>query len=172
MIDLLILYILNGVPTTMYGISKKISTGFSPYTKPSFGTIKPALKRLENEEFIISRKEMSSGGKLTAYYALSEKGLRHLKNLILKDVSDNPVNFFANARVKIICSSMLATDEQFELYTKLKKKAELIKAKTEKMLDEKNSSLTFFQRIAFDNTNLEYKNFITMLEGLLNGCKG
>lgn len=156
----------------MYGISKKISDNFSPYTKPSFGTIKPALKRLENEEYIISRKEMSSGGKLTAYYALSEKGLRQLKKLILKDVSDNPINFFANARVKIICSSMLSTDEQVELYTKLKNKAELIKVKTEKMLSEKNSTLTFFQRIAFDNTNLEFKNFITMLEGLLNGCKG
>lgn len=172
MIDLLILYLLNGVPTTMYGISKKIKLGFSAYTKPSFGTIKPALKRLENQEYIISRKEMSSGGKLTAYYALTEKGLRYLKKLIMKDVSDNPVSFFSNARIKIICSSMLATDEQAELYTMLKKRAEVIKNQTEKLLNEKNSSLTFLQRIAFDNTNLEYKNFITMLEGLLNGCKG
>ena len=66
---------------------------------------------------------------------------------------------------------MLATDEQAELYSTLKKRAEVIKNQTEKLLDEKNSSLTFLQRITFDNTNLEYKNFITMLEGLLNGCK-
>jgi len=171
MIEMLILFILNGTQMTMYGVSKSISETFSPYTKPSFGTIKPALKRLENKGFIMSRKEMSNGGKLSAYYTTTEKGLLRLKQLISSKVSKNPVNFFAMARVKIICSSLLSSDEQYKLFSDLKTTAEVIKSGTDRLLDDKRSSITFFQRLAFDNTSLEYKNFISLLEGLLNGCK-
>ena len=56
MIELLILYLLNKYQLTMYAVQKKISEEFAIYTKPSFGTIKPALVRLEAKGFIISIK--------------------------------------------------------------------------------------------------------------------
>ena len=56
MIELLILFELNRQVLTMYGISKAIRATFSVLTTPSYGTIKPALTRLENSGFIKSRK--------------------------------------------------------------------------------------------------------------------
>ena len=52
MIEILILFELNKKVLTMYGIQKSILEYFSVLTMPSFGTIKPALKRLENKGFI------------------------------------------------------------------------------------------------------------------------
>ena len=56
MIELLILYKLSKKVLTMYGISKDILNSFSVMTTPSFGTIKPALTRLEKAEFVKSQK--------------------------------------------------------------------------------------------------------------------
>ena len=47
MIELLILYELSKKVLTMYGVSKEIRREFSVLTTPSYGTIKPALNRLE-----------------------------------------------------------------------------------------------------------------------------
>ena len=52
MIELLIMYVLSSSPHTMYGVLKSILNKFSPYTRPSFGTIKPSLLRLEKKGVI------------------------------------------------------------------------------------------------------------------------
>ena len=52
MIELLILYKLSDKVLTMYGILKEILESFSVLTTPSYGTIKPALNRLEKAGFI------------------------------------------------------------------------------------------------------------------------
>ena len=59
MIELLILNELTKKVLTMYGISKEIHTSFSVLTTPSFGTIKPALTRLQKSGFVKSQKTMS-----------------------------------------------------------------------------------------------------------------
>ena len=58
MIELLILFELNRKILTMYGVSKEIRAEFSVLTTPSYGTIKPALNRLESGGFIRTQKEM------------------------------------------------------------------------------------------------------------------
>ena len=75
MIELLILYKLSKKVLTMYGISKDIHEYFSVLTTPSFGTIKPALTRLEKSEFIKSQKTLSAGGRPSVYYSITQKGL-------------------------------------------------------------------------------------------------
>ena len=52
MIELLILFVLNRKVLTMYGVSKEIKELFSVLTTPSYGTIKPALTRLEKGGFV------------------------------------------------------------------------------------------------------------------------
>ena len=63
MIELLILFELSKKVLTMYGISREINSTFSVLTVPSFGTIKPALNRLEKSGFIKTQKAMSKGGR-------------------------------------------------------------------------------------------------------------
>ena len=58
----------------MYKISKYIKDSFRAYMNPSFGSIKPALKVLEEKGFIESRKSPSEGGKQYGYYTITQAG--------------------------------------------------------------------------------------------------
>lgn len=85
MIELLILYIVLKRDFTMYAIQKGIESEFAPFTHPSFGALKPALRRLEFNGFISTRKMMSDGGKLSVYYSITKSGEKELKRLILEN---------------------------------------------------------------------------------------
>ncbi len=168
MIELLILFIISQHETSMYGIRKKILEHFGSYTQPSFGAIKPALKRLEKSECIISRKTLSEGGKQFGFYSVTEKGITELKNLLLQDISDNPLQFFTNARIKISCASVLENDNVQKLCLNLKTQAFTLKNTAENTLNKYKNSLSFYQRIMLDNTICEYQNFIQTVELLEN----
>ncbi len=169
MIELLILFVLSSSPLTMYGVLKSILKKFSPYTKPSFGTIKPALLRLEKKGIIISSKSISDGGKVSVMYSLTPKGLDVLKNKILEVDTENPVQFLSNARIQISCAGFLDISSQQLLFEKLKKRAILIKTDAENKISDDTLSPTYFHRLVLDNTICEYKNFINLLEGLERG---
>lgn len=169
MIELLILYELLEKVLTMYGISKEIRTEFSVLTTPSYGTIKPALTRLEKSGFIKTQKTMSSGGRPSSYYSITSSGKDELKQLILSPPLDNPIQFIPSARVKLYCAEILNREEKLELFKSLKLKAESILIDTKNMQDCLNS--TFYPKMVFDNMICEYRNFILLLEGFSNACK-
>lgn len=163
MIELLILYVLSEGELTMYAVLKHIMDNFAAYTQPSFGAIKPGLTRLEKAGFIRSRKIMSDGGKLSGLYSITENGREELKRLILEKVSNNPLQFQSTVGVKISCASYLAIDERKELFNNLKIKAQEHKFTAENIL-KNQKSLSFYQKIMLDNTAVEYKNLIQLLE--------
>lgn len=165
MIELLILYVLSEREMTMYAILKHILDNFGAYTKPSFGAIKPALTRLEKQNLLRVRKSMSDGGKLSGYYSITSEGREELKKLILEKISENPLQFQSIASIKLSCVSYLSKEEREQLFFQIKAKAQEHKSTAEKTLD-KEKSLTFYQRIVLDNTIIEYKNLITLIENL------
>lgn len=165
MIELLILYVLSEKELTMYAVLKHILDNFGSFSKPSFGAIKPALTRLEKEGFIRSRKAMSDGGKLSGFYSITQDGRVELKKLILEKISNNPLQFKSTCGIKLSCASYLAQDERKVLFSELKSKAQEHKFTAENTLNSQKS-LTFFQRIILDNTTVEYKNLITLIENL------
>ncbi len=169
MIELLILHELNKKVLTMYGISKEIRLEFSVLTTPSYGTIKPALTRLEKAGFIKTQKTMSNGGRPSTYYSITLYGKDELKRLILLPPLENPIQFLPNARVKLFCADILEKEEQLELFKILKLKSECILLDTKNMLEARNSD--FYPKMVFDNLVCEYKNFISLLEGFANACK-
>lgn len=166
MIEVMILYILIKHDLTMYAIHKRIGEMFCAYTKPSFGAVKPALVRLEKNGCITSTKIMSDGGKLSVYYAITKDGLKELTNLLLKPFSTNPLQFLSDARIKISCASYLDKQDCLEMLFDIKTNALMHKVNAEKTLADEYTPLTFYQRIALDNVICEYKNFITLVEGL------
>ena len=163
MIDLLILYELSKKVLTMYGISKEIKSEFSVMTTPSIGTIKPALNRLGKNGYIKSQKAMSSGGRPSTYYSITQDGFTELKNLLLSEPLENPIQFITISRIKLACAGILEPTQQKELFKILKTKSEAI------MLDAKNLLTTrdndVFAKMVYDNLICEYKNFISLLEG-------
>ena len=153
----------------MYGVYKQIKTEISAITSPSYGTIKPALKRLELSGFISTQRSMSKGGRPSTYYSITEAGRNALKNCILEELSDNPIQFLQNARVKLYCADVLDDNEMKKLLAMLKIKAEYYYNDTINLV--KNNQENFYYKIVSDNINCEYKNFISLLEGIERACK-
>lgn len=166
MIELLILYELNKTVLTMYGVSKEIHGDFSVLTTPSYGTIKPALRRLENRGFVKTQKAISEGGRPSTYYSITKEGSNELKRLISEEPLENPIQFLPTARVKLACADILSKDEQLILMRALKLKAENIIIDTQNLITFKD--LSFYQKMVFDNLICEYQNFIMLLEGFEN----
>lgn len=166
MIELLILYVLLKRNFTMYSIQKRIDENFAPFTKPSFGALKPALRRLEGKECLTSRKTMSDGGKLSVYYEISRNGIAELKRLILEDLSDNPLQFLSNARAKLCCADCLNTDERKRLFFSVKSRAMQFKTLSQNVLNDDYNHINFYQKVVIDNALCEFSNLITLVEGL------
>lgn len=166
MIELLILYVLLKRDFTMYAIQKRIDENFAPFTKPSFGALKPALRRLEEKKCLTSRKLMSDGGKLSVYYEISKDGISELKRLMLEDLSDNPLQFLSNARAKLCCAACLNTDERKRLFFLIKSRAMQFKVASQNVLNDEYNHINFYQKVVIDNAMCEFSNFITLIEGL------
>lgn len=166
MIELLILYVLLKRNFTMYSIQKRIDENFAPFTKPSFGALKPALRRLEEKECLTSRKTMSDGGKLSVYYEISRNGIAELKRLILENLSDNPLQFLSNARAKLCCADCLNTDERKRLFFSVKSRAMQFKTLSQNVLNDEYNHINFYQKVVIDNALCEFSNLITLVEGL------
>lgn len=164
MIELLILFELSRKVLTMYGVSKEIRNLFSVLTTPSYGTIKPALTRLETSGFVKTQKTMSSGGRPSVYYSITKSGIDELKRLLVEPPLENPIQFLTTSRVKLACADILNADEQWILFKQLKQKAESILIDTNNMVNSKE--LSYLPQMVFDNLICEYKNFISLLEGL------
>jgi len=163
MIELLILFELSKKVLTMYGVSKEIRADFSVLTTPSYGTIKPALRRLEAGGFIKNQKSITSGGRPSNFYSITNDGIAELKRLIVEPPLENPIQFLPMARVKLVCAYILDKDNQLKMFDELKRKAESILIDTENLV--KTKELNFYPKMVFDNLTCEYKNFISLLEG-------
>ena len=166
MIEILILYSILTREYTMYSIQKRILENFAPYTKPSFGALKPALRRLEKQEFLKTRKMMSDGGKYSVFYEITKSGINELKKQLLEDLSDNPLQFLSSARIKLACADCLDNDERKRLFFSVKTRAMQFKNLAQNILNDEIHQTSFYHKIILDNTICEYSNFITIIEGL------
>ena len=169
MIELLILNELTKKVLTMYGISKEIHASFSVLTTPSFGTIKPALTRLQKSGFVKSQKTMSKGGRPSVYYSITNEGREELTRLLLSNPSENPITFLTTARVRIACADFLNKNEQLQLFKLLKLKSETVMLDTKNLIDSREND--FYTKMVYDNIACEYKNFVSLLEGFERACK-
>lgn len=165
MIELLVLYILTKRDFTMYAIHKMIENEFAPFTRPSFGAIKPALTRLEVNGFLTTRKMMSDGGKLSVFYSITKEGKAELSRLLTESLSENPLQFLSNARVKLSCAEYLSAEQKEEMFFDLKTLALKYKFDAENILNDEYNKLSFYQKIVLDNAVCEYANLITIIEG-------
>lgn len=163
--EILILYILNKSQTTMYGLSKCINKNYGSITKPSFGTLQPALKKLEEKKYIFSSKFYTEGGKPYFYYSVTEEGLSYLKEKLLKNTSTNPTQFVSMTKIKISCSDILNDSEREQLFNMLKPNLLKLKTEAEQALSE-NWTKNTYHRLVLNNTVCEYKNLIDLIEEL------
>lgn len=112
MIELLILYSLKNRERTVYSLRSDIIEKFSYFTKPSIGTIFPALKRLLKSNTVTMRNDYSQGGKKSTYYSAAMHWTKKFHDLFFTPLSDNPTQFFTEVQSRIAVMSLL--DEELK----------------------------------------------------------
>lgn len=110
MIELLILYSLKTRERTLYSLRSDINEKFGCFTRPSLGTIHPALKRLLKGNVVTIRNDYSEGGKKSTFYGLSLHWMTKFNDLFFSPLSENPTLFFTELQSRIAVLSMLEDD--------------------------------------------------------------
>lgn len=164
--EILILYILTSGQNTLYGISKSVLSTFGYITAPSYGTIQPALKRLEKNNFIKSDKFFTDGGKPYVYYSLTQAGKESLIKKIKSQLPLNPIQLIPELKIKLICSSILEKQEKSELYKLLKSQLVKLKKKAEDMQTSDIYSNNYEGRMVLNTSVCEFQNLYNLIEGL------
>lgn len=114
MIELLILYVINNREKTLYSLRADIIEKFGYFTRPSIGTIHPALKRLLTKSAVTIRNNFSEGGKKSTYYGSTANSKKVFRDLFFEHYSENPTLFFTELQTKISVMSMLDNEQKLE----------------------------------------------------------
>ena len=77
-LDMLVLRTLTPRPLHGYGIAKAIETNSSGELKIEFGSLYPALKRLELKGWLVSCWDTSESNRRAKYYRLTPQGRRQM----------------------------------------------------------------------------------------------
>ena len=163
MIEILILYILNKYDCTIYKIVKLIDELFFAFTKTSTGSVNPALKRLENLSCVEYKSTMTDGGMLSKTYSITKAGEKHLRDLLLTFVTQNPSHVLVEAKMLFYCSDILGDNELVEFKNNLRNSLELYQIKLERGLDDEYTQRNIIQKRTIEITLDETKELIKLL---------
>lgn len=167
MIELLILYSLNTRERTIYSLRSDIIEKFGYFTKPSIGTIHPALKRLLNAGVVTSRVDYSEGGKKSTYWNPAMHWQKKFNDMFFTPLSENPTNFFTEVQTRIAVMSLLDSDLQQTFKEDILIKLESFLLDLKNALDDEYTNYDKYQ-LALLKKNIEdlenYKAFINSLE--------
>jgi transcriptional regulator len=78
-LDMLVLRTLVSGPLHGYGIAKSIRSRSNDALEIEFGSLYPALKRLELKGWLVSKWEMSERNRRAKYYRLTNAGRKQLR---------------------------------------------------------------------------------------------
>lgn len=107
MTELLILAILLEGEFTIYKIKQKILSIFSLFSYPSFGSIYPALKKLEKRGCVSAKKKISQRGQRSSLYSIKPEGKEYFRELMTNSIDEK--TFFSDrlANIKIMLLDLL-----------------------------------------------------------------
>ena len=166
MIEILILYIIHKREKTIYSIRKEIIEIFGTFTKPSIGTIHPALQRLLKEGAVSLTERMSSGGKKSSYYSITKKGFEYFKELFFNSASDNPSLFYTQLQARFGTMGLLKPEDRKLFITEFSKKMDLYQFELENKLNDEFIELDYYQEQLLNKTLKELKSLKEYLKGL------
>lgn len=146
MIELLILYILYDEKCSIYSIGQKIEKLMRLFLKVSFGTIHPALKRLEQSKYISVKSELSSGGQRRSTYSITEKGRDYFAFLMTQDLPENPSLAAQTINIKLMFLSKIKPESRNLVIKSALQFYETQKAKANNILEEQNDTLDELQK--------------------------
>ncbi len=166
MIEILILYIIHKREKTIYSIRKDIIEIFGTFTKPSIGTIYPALKRLLKEKAVELNEITSSGGKKSSYYSITRHGYDYFKELFFNSASDNPSLFYNQLQARFGTMGLLKSEDRQKFITDFTKKMDIYQFEIENKLNDEFIELDYYQSQLLNRTLKEIKNLKDYLKNL------
>ena len=166
MIEILILYIIHKREKTIYSIRKEIIEIFGTFTKPSIGTIHPALQRLLKEGAVSLTERMSSGGKKSSYYSITKRGFEYFKELFFNSASENPSLFYTQLQARLGTMGLLKTEDRKLFISDFSKKMELYQFELENKLNDEFIELDYYQEQLLNKTLRELKSLKDYLKNL------
>ncbi|MBQ3642228.1 PadR family transcriptional regulator [bacterium] len=166
MIELLILYSIHKRENTIYGIRKNILDIFGAFTKPSIGTIHPALKRLMKANAVTLTERFSEGGKKSSYYSITEKGKQYFKDKFFNATSDNPSLFYTELQIKLGTMGLLSIEDRKKFITFFSRKIDIFEFELENTLNDEYLELDYFQSELLKKTLKEIKELKEYLRNL------
>lgn len=166
MIELLILYVLNMRDRTLYSLRRDIIEQFGMVTKPSLGTIHPAMQRLLKKDAVKMDKKFSDGGKKSTYYSITNNAKAVFKELFFEDISLNPTIFHSQLTVRLLTLSMLDKEDIDAFLLDLSRLIDLQKIETEKALNNEYIDYDKYQKFVVEETLSNLKSLQSMVERL------
>lgn len=157
MIEILILYIVHKREKTMYAIRKEIMEIFGTFTKPSIGTIHPALQRMLKDGAISLNERVSEGGKKSSYYLITKKGFEAFKKLFFNDASENPSLFYTQLQARLGTMGLLSIEDRKLFVKEFSKKIEIYQFEIENKLKDEFIEFDYFQEQLLNRTLNELK---------------
>ncbi len=161
MIEILILYIIHEHAKTIYSIRKEIIEIFGAFTKPSIGTIHPALQRLLKIKAVSLKEILSEGGKKFSYYSITPAGTAYFKKMFLSNATDNPSLFYTHLQVKLGTIGMLEPADRELFVTDCVKKIQMNKFELEEKLKNEFIEFDYYQRKLLEKT---YNDIVSLEE--------
>lgn len=166
MIELLILYSLNTRERTLYSLRADIIEKFGCFTKPSIGTIHPALKRLLKANVVTIRNDFSQGGKKSTFYGICSESTKYFKDLFFESFSENPTLFFTEIQSKLSTMSLLDDGDKSLFLKDLSMKLESHLLDLKNTAEDEYIKLDEFQRGLLNKTIGDIERYIEFSKGL------
>ncbi len=154
MTELVILAILLNEKYTIYKIKQKIKDNFSVFLGASFGSVYPAVKKLEKNGYIIVKQKMTRGGQKCHIYSITKKGKDYFNELMIKEIPDIALYSSQLINLKMMLLDFIAEDNCKQTINSIKKYYEINLLQFEELLGILKSRQTedkekFNYRIAF-----------------------
>ena len=168
MIELLILYSLNKRERTLYSLRADIHEKFGYFTRPSVGTIHPALKRLKMANIVTVRETYSDGGKKSSYYGVASSWQNHFKELFFTPLSENPTLFFTEIQTKVAVLSLLEDSDRAAFLKELTLKLETFGLDLKNTLEDEYAHPDEFQKMLLKKNIEDVEHYLAFAEKLKN----
>lgn len=166
MIEILILYTIHRRERTLYAIRKDIIDLFGTFTKPSIGTIYPALKRLMKEDAVSVYEKISEGGKKFCYFSITPKGFDVFRKYFFDSQSDNPSLFYTQIQARFGTMGLLEIQDKKEFIQESIKKIDVYQLELDKKLKDEFLELDYYQRQLLNRTMSELKSLKDYIKNL------
>lgn len=164
MIDLFVIFILNGFEKTGYQIRKEILQKFGTVSNTSFGSVHPVLKKFVEKKFLEVKTSFSEGGKRTNLYYLTQEGKKHFHKIFSKEISLNPATFQNEIFARFFVFSLATFEEKQNFLQNASKTVDFFIKNAEDRLCNQYLKLDASSQMAIKHQILQFKELKKFIE--------